>query len=87
MGASFTASYFSTVAASTATLAAGAAGQIKTFIMSGKSGSGSNMVITVTNQGWGGSGTITFSAVGEACTLQYVNNAWYCVGNNGAVFA
>lgn len=82
-----TASYFSTVAASTATLGAGAKGQIKTFIMTGKSGSGSNMVITVTNYGWAGSGTITFDTVGDACTLQYVDNAWWCIGNNGAAFA
>lgn len=82
-----TASYFSTVAASTATLGAGASGQIKTFIMGGKSGGGSNMVITVTNAGWAGAGTITFSAIGQGCTLQYVNSAWFCVGNNGATFA
>jgi hypothetical protein len=84
---SVTASHFSTVALSSATLGAGAAGQVKTFIMTGKSGGGSNMVITVTNAGWGGAGTITFDAVGDACTLQYVNNAWFCVGNNGAAFA
>jgi hypothetical protein len=82
-----TASYFSTVAPSTATLGVGAGGQIKTFIMTGKSGGGSNMVITVTNYGWSGSGTITFSAVGQACTLQFINNSWWCVGNNGATFA
>lgn len=80
-----TASYFTTgVSAETATLAAGSAGQIKTFMMSGYT---SPMVITVTNPGWGGSGTITFSAVGQGCTLQYVNSKWYCIGNNGASFA
>jgi hypothetical protein len=78
------ASYFTTVAAETATLAAGTAGQIKTFMMAGSAG---NMVITVTNPGWGGAGTITFSAVGQGCTLQYVNSKWFCIGNNGAVFA
>ena len=82
-----TASFFSTVANSTATLGAGASGQVKTFIMSGKSGGGSNMTITVTNPGWSGAGTITFDAVGDACTLQYVNSKWWCVGNNGVVFA
>ena len=79
-----TTSYFSTVAASTATLAAGVNGQIKTFIMYEESG---NMVITVANPGWGGAGTITFNATGEACTLQYVNAKWFCIGNNGATFA
>lgn len=81
---SLTTSYFSTVTASTATLAAGVNGQIKTFVMYSESG---NMVITVTNPGWGGAGTITFNAVGEACTLQYVNSKWFCIGNNGAAFA
>jgi len=79
-----TTSYFSTVTNSTATLAAGVSGQIKTFVMYQESG---NMVITVTNPGWGGAGTITFNATGEACTLQYVNNKWFCIGNNGAAFA
>jgi len=79
-----TTSYFSTVTNSTATLAAGVSGQIKTFVMYQESG---NMVITVTNPGWGGAGTITFNATGEACTLQYVNNKWFCIGNNGATFA
>ena len=79
-----TTSYFSTVAASTATLAAGVNGQIKVFAMYEESG---NMVITVANPGWGGAGTITFNAVGKACTLQYINAKWFCIGNNGAVFA
>jgi hypothetical protein len=79
-----TASYFSTGGAETATLAAGTAGQIKTFMMVADSG---NMVITATNPGWGGAGTMTFSNVGDACTLQYVANKWFCIGNNGVVFA
>jgi hypothetical protein len=79
-----TTSWFSTVASTTATLAAGVSGQIKTFVMFQQSG---NMVITVTNAGWGGAGTITFNATGQACTLQYVNGKWFCIGNNGASFA
>ena len=81
-----TTSYFSTVAPSTATLAAGVNGQIKTFAMYAQSG---DMVITVTNAGWktSGTGTITFNAIGEACTLQYINGKWFCIGNNGAAFA
>ena len=77
-------SYFSTSAAETATLAAGVNGQVKTFAMYAKVG---NMVITVTNPGWGGAGTITFSAQGQACVLQYINSKWFCIGNNGAAFA
>ena len=81
-----TASYFSTAAAETATLAAGVSGQIKTLAMYADSG---DMVITVTNAGWktSGTGTITFDTIGDACTLQYINNKWFCIGNNGAVFA
>ena len=81
-----TTSYFSTAAAETATLAAGVNGQIKTFAMYATTG---NMVITVTNAGWktSGTGTITFDTIGDACTLQYINAKWFCVGNNGCVFA
>jgi hypothetical protein len=79
-------SYFSTGGSGeTATLAAGTNGQIKTFAMFADGGG--DMVITVTNPGWGGSGTITFADVGDACTLQYINSKWFCTGNNGCVFA
>jgi hypothetical protein len=83
---SVTASHFETVTASTATVAAGTAGLIKTFMMTAQSG---DMVITVTNAGWktSGTGTMTFNVIGEGCTLQYINNKWYCIGNNGVVFA
>lgn len=81
-----TASYFTTTGAETATLAAGTAGQIKTFMMVGDGG---DMVITVTNAGWksSGTGTMTFDTIGDACTLQYVAGKWFCIGNNGVVFA
>ncbi len=81
-----TTSYFSTGGAETATLAAGVEGQIKTFAMFADSG---DMVITVTNAGWksSGTGTITFNDIGDACTLQYINAKWFCIGNNGCVFA
>jgi hypothetical protein len=81
------ASYFATGGSSeTATLAAGVNGQIKVLAMSADGGG--NMVVTVANAGWktSGSGTVTFANIGEACTLQYFNNKWYCTGNNGAVF-
>lgn len=80
------ASYFSTAAAETATLAAGTEGLIKTFMMVADSG---DMVITVTNAGWKstGTGTMTFDTIGDSCTLQYINSKWYCIGNNGVVFA
>jgi hypothetical protein len=47
------------------------------------------MVVTVTTAGWktSGTGTITFNTIGSAVTLQYINNKWFCIGNNGTVFA
>ena len=79
-------SYFTTTTAETATLAAGTAGQIKKFAMFGDGG---DMVITVTNAGWksSGTGTMTFNTIGQACTLQYINGKWFCIGNNGVTFA
>jgi hypothetical protein len=81
-----TTSYFSTSAPETATLAAGAPGQVKVFAMFADTG---NMVITVANAGWktSGTGTITFTAIGQACTLMYINAKWFCIGNNAAIFA
>lgn len=81
-----TVSYFSTSAAETATLAAGTPGQIKVLAMYA---TGGDMVITVSNAGWktSGTGTITFDTIGDACTLQYINGKWFCIGNNGCVFA
>lgn len=81
-----TSTKFSTTGSWTATLAAGVIGQIKELIMLADGG---DMVITVTNAGWktSGTGTITFNDIGDACTLRYASNKWYCVGNNGCVFA
>ena len=81
-----TISYFSTAAAETATMAAGSAGLIKTFMMVADGG---DMVITVDNPGWviAANGTMTFNTAGDACTLQYIANKWFCIGNNGVVFA
>lgn len=79
-----TTSYFSTAAPETSTLAAGAPGQVKVFAMYADTG---DMVITVTNPAWSGAGTITFNGTGQACTLMYINDKWFCIGNNGATFA
>ena len=82
-----TTSYFTTAAAETATLAAGAEGQIKVF--SAVAIAAGNMVITVTDAGWkaSGTGTLTFGTIGAGCTLQYTNSKWFCIGNNGCTFA
>jgi hypothetical protein len=83
---SVTTDYFTTTTAWTGTLAAGAEGQVKVLAMYGDGG---DQVITVSNAGWksSGTGTITFDAIGDACTLQYINSKWFCVGNNGCTFA
>jgi hypothetical protein len=84
-------SYFSTTASETATLPAGVNGQVKVLALYADMDDSSldNMVITVTNAGWktSGTGTITFDAIGDACTLKYINSKWFCIGNNGCVFA
>ena len=87
-----TATYITTTGAATATLGAapspvvGYTGQIKTIMMLADGG---DLIITVTNAGWktSGTGTITFNTIGSAVTLQYINAKWFCIGNNGAVFA
>lgn len=78
--------YFTTTTAETATMAAGYPGLVKNLIMAGFGG---NMVITVANAGWksSGSGTITFNAIGDACSLIFINNKWYVTGNNSVVLA
>jgi hypothetical protein len=75
-----TTTYFTTAAAETATLAAGVAGQIKVF--TAVDVTAGNMVVTVTNAGWksSGTGTITFSARGQSCILQYTANKWFVIG-------
>lgn len=68
-----------------ATLAAGSSGQLK--ILAYANTSVGNTAVTVTNSAWGGNNLATFTAVGSACTLQYINSKWFCVGNNGVAFS
>ena len=77
-----TTSYFTTsqVGGDTATLAAGSDGLVKIF---SKVGGSPKMVITVTNPGWGGAGTLEFGSIGDACILIYVASKWNLIGNNG----
>jgi hypothetical protein len=78
--------YFTTAGAESATLPNGADGQILYLIA--QDVSAGNMVINVAGAGWTpGAGTITFANTGEGCTLQWIDAAWFCVGNNGALFA
>ena len=68
----------------TSTLATGTEGQLKVIVM--QADGGGDMVITVSNPGWGGSGTITFDSIGDGVTLQYINSKWYAIGSNGVTF-
>ena len=63
-------------------LAAGQSGQIK--ILAYGNTSPGNTLITVTNAAWGN--VANLSAVGSACTMQYVDSKWFVVGNNGVTF-
>lgn len=76
--------FFTTSGPETATLAAGAEGQIKTFAAINVSAG--DMTITVTNAAWAGAGTITFNQP-AGCIIQYISSRWVCIGNNGALFA
>lgn len=85
---SVTSSYIATGATGeTATLAAGAPGQVKIFALT--TDGGGDMVVTVTNAGWktSGTGTLTLNDIGDACVLMYINSKWVCIGNNGCLFA
>jgi hypothetical protein len=68
-------SYFTTAGAETATLAAGREGQIK--ILCAVSVGAGDMVVTVANAAWAGSGTITFDGDGQSVILLYIDGAWF----------
>lgn len=80
-----TTSVVTTSADITGNLAAGSDGQIK-ILAYGNTTTG-NCLVTVTNSAWGGSNLANLSAVGSAATFQYINNKWFCVGNNGVAFS
>jgi hypothetical protein len=95
-----TVTQFSTTSQETGFLSADGAseGQIKIFIMrdllKGQSvdpnAPAKTMTITVTRPGWklsSATGTMTFADEGVACTMQFIGNRWYCIGNNGVTFA
>lgn len=84
-----TTSYITAVGSETATLAAGVEGQIKILAYYSETAGGNQMVVTVTNAGWktSGTGTVTLTTIGQACTLRYINGKWFCIGNNGCTFA
>lgn len=81
------ASYFSTgddSATDSGILANGVEGQVKVLAMD--QFGGDTKTIQATNYAWNGAGVISFDQSGAACTLQFVNGKWFCIGNNGAEF-
>jgi len=80
-----TTTYITSSSILTGTLAAGSSGQIK-ILAYGNTSSG-NTLVTVTNAAWGGSNRANLNARGSACTLQYIDSKWFCIGNNGVTFS
>jgi hypothetical protein len=77
---------FAPTVLATSTLTAGVEGQVKVLIMKSNTG---EMTVNVAAPGWkaSGGGAITLNTIGQSCTLQYSDSKWYCIGNNGSVFA
>jgi hypothetical protein len=77
--------FTSTGAGNALTLADGAAGQLKTIVYVAEAAGGDTGVLTPTNLG--SATTITFNAVGDSVTLQFIGADWWVIGSRGAVVA
>ena len=77
--------FTSTAAGNALTLADGAQGQLKTVIYVAEAAGGDTGVLTPANLG--SATTITFNAVGDSATLQFIGTDWWVVGFRGAVVA
>lgn len=78
-----TTAFTSTGTGDALTLADGVSGQFKTIIYVAEGAGTDTGILTPTNLG--GGTTITFNAVGDAVTLQFVGSDWWVVGLRGAV--
>jgi hypothetical protein len=67
------------------TLADGVAGQYKTIVYVAEAAGADTGVLTPTN--FGNGTTITFNAVGNSCTLQFLAGEWWVVSLYGATVA
>jgi hypothetical protein len=67
------------------TLADGVAGQIKTIVYVAEAAGGDTGILTPANLG--SATTITFNAVGDSVTLQFIGADWWVIGFRGAVVA
>jgi len=80
-----TTAFTSTATGNALTLADGVAGQLKTIVYVAEAAGGDTGILTPTNLG--GGTTITFNAVGDSVTLQFIGADWWVIGLRGAVVA
>jgi len=80
-----TTAFTSTGTGDALTLADGVAGQYKTIVYVAEAAGADTGVLTPTN--FGNGTTITFNAVGNSCTLQFLANEWWVVSLYGATVA
>jgi hypothetical protein len=80
-----TTAFTSTATGNALTLADGTAGQLKTIVYVAEAAGGDTGILTPTNLG--SATTITFNAVGDSVTLQFIGADWWVIGLRGAVVA
>jgi hypothetical protein len=80
-----TTAFTSTGTGDALTLADGVAGQLKTIVYVAEAAGGDTGVLTPTNLG--SATTITFNAIGDSVTLQFIGADWWVIGFRGAVVA
>jgi hypothetical protein len=80
-----TTAFTSTATGNALTLADGVAGQLKTIVYVAEAAGGDTGILTPTNLG--SATTITFNAVGDSVTLQFIGADWWVIGFRGAVVA
>lgn len=80
-----TTAFTSTAAGNALTLADGVAGQLKTIVYVAEAAGADTGILTPANLG--SATTITFNAVGDSVTLQYIGADWWVIGFRGAVVA
>lgn len=77
--------FTSTATGNALTLADGTEGQIKTIVYVAEAAGADTGVLTPTNLGAGT--TITFTNVGDACVLQFLDADWWAISLRGATLA
>ena len=80
-----TTAFTSTGTGDALTLADGVAGQLKTIVYVAEAAGGDTGILTPANLG--SATTITFNAVGDSVTLQFIGADWWVIGFRGAVVA